>query len=638
MTPTLVFVNSGNDVIFSRTTGNTSIVMSKPNYQLVRLPNNYLQLLPLVTGAAEIETFGWANVLVPVTANIDALYAALAAMFVPAQPASEDTLLDILAEVTREPISTDVTASTDAMVTKSVLFGRNDAGYYNIVPVTAENHLGVAIRSPLLPFGSVHTERLTPIFQSDAVYGINSQQELTTTSSSGTATVVDGMFTVTTGVTIYSQGVINSRKRARYRAGQGLVLRTAGKFSTPVALSYQVIGFGHGEDGIFFGYVGTAFGILYSHHGVRECRTLTITVASTTIESVTVTLNGVANAVPVTASGNIQRTVWEISQGTFVGWDACPVGATIVFVKKSVGANAGAFTLAATTAVGAFALTKAGAVTTDEFVAQTAWNGDRMLFGTDPTHSPSGVTLDPIKGQIVQFGLQYLGFGSFTVQLEYCPPDGNNAVSSTVHTFRNPNSKTMPTFGNPSFPFTMAAYSAGSTTNITVQVGSFGAFVEGSKTLHGPRFSYDNQITTATAAAYQCIFTVMNTRQYGGRVNQAVINILSITGAVKHTQPVTIYLIKNGALAGNPNFVSRSTNSAAVWDIAATTVTFATGDQLIWVGQLGETGSFDHHFGNGDLNAEEVTLQPGEWITVAAKSSVGTPAYALSSLNTREDQ
>lgn len=39
-----------------------------------------------------------------------------------------------------------------------------------------------------------------------------------------------------------------------------------------------------------------------------------------------------------------------------------------------------------------------------------------------------------------------------------------------------------------------------------------------------------------------------------------------------------------------------------------------------------------------DLNAEELTLQPGEWITLAAKSVTGTPSYVTGSLNTREDQ
>jgi len=99
------------------------------------------------------------------------------------------------------------------------------------------------------------------------------------------------------------------------------------------------------------------------------------------------------------------------------------------------------------------------------------------------------------------------------------------------------------------------------------------------------------------------------------------------------------YLIKNGSLVGNPNFAAISTNSCSLQDTSATTVTYTTGDQLLWTGHLGDTGELDHHFGGAsDLNMEEITLQPGEWITLAARSVTGTPSYVTGTINTREDQ
>lgn len=130
-----------------------------------------------------------------------------------------------------------------------------------------QGHQEIAIHGPLLPFRSVHTESITPVFQSDAVYGINTGQVLATTSGSGTATATNSAFVASTGTTVGSQGIIQSRKRLRYRAGQGLVGRFAGLFTTPVASSYQLAGFGHAEDGVYFGYVGTSFGILYVNRG-----------------------------------------------------------------------------------------------------------------------------------------------------------------------------------------------------------------------------------------------------------------------------------------------------------------------------------------------------------------------------------
>lgn len=55
---------------------------------------------------------------------------------------------------------------------------------------------------------------------------------------------------------------------------------------------------------------------------------------------------------------------------------------------------------------------------------------------------------------------------------------------------------------------------------------------------------------------------------------------------------------------------------------------------VIWVGQLADTSNLEKEF---TLN-EEITLQPGEWITLACKTSGGTATYAAGCVNTREDQ
>ena len=534
---------------------------------------------------------------------------------------------------TRDVRATD--DGTGVLTVHTLASGVNDAGQSVVTAMTGEGHLEVAIHGPRNPFGSVHAEGLTPVFQSDAVYGINQQQVRTTTSASGTATAADSAFVCTTGTTIYGFGTIQSRKRLRYRAGQGAVGRFAGFFTAGVANSIQVIGFGHAEDGFYFGYNGTSFGILYSRRGVREVRTLTVTTASTATNNYNVQLNGTTYNVTATNNASTVKTAWEIAQGTFTGWDAQAVGSTVVFVKNSVGVVSGSFSLAqsgaGTPAAGSFAQTKAGAASTETWTAQSSWNGDK-LDGT----GPSGVTIDPTKGNVFEIGIQYLGFGAIVFKIEIAPT-GNNPDFVVVHTLALPNTLTSTSVGNPSFPFTMAAYSAGSTTDLTVKVGSFAGFVEGDKILHGPRFSYVNTLTTVGAANYQALFTIRNEQYYGGRSNQSVINLLTISGALKHTQPAIFYLIKNGTLAGTPNFASFSASSCSAWDTAATTVTFSDNSQVLWTGHLGETGDLDHHFVNG-ASAGEITLQPGEWMTLACKATTGTPSYVTGSINTREDQ
>lgn len=527
-----------------------------------------------------------------------------------------------------------------SLITSSTIQGANDAGEPVSLATTNEGHLEVALYDPILPFGSLHVENMTPIFQSDPVYGINQQQTQTTVSGTGSATTSDSLYVVSTGATALSQGVIQSRKRLRYRPGQGVIARFTAKFTAPVAYSYQLAGLGHAEDGIYVGYADIAgavsqLGILYVNRGVRETRTLTVTVGATSASNCTITLNSVAFTVALTAASNIQRTVYEISQATYAGWDAYPIGTTVVFVKKSAGTASGTYSFGAGTtgASASIAQTKAGVASTDTFIPQSSWNGDK-LNGT----GDSGLTIDPTKLNIFQISFGYLGTDAIVFKVKLCPANGNNPTWITFHTIRLPNTLTTSSFSNPSLPFTLAAYSVGSTTNLVVNSASFSGFIEGNKFLHGGRFSYFNSLTTVGAANFQALFTIMNTRYYKDRANQAVINLLSVTGALKHTSPCIFYLIKNGTLAGNPNFQTLTNDSCSVWDTAATTVSYTDGYQLLWTGHLGDTGELDHHFGNGSYNAEELTLQPGEWVTLAARATTGTPAYVTGSINTREDQ
>lgn len=514
----------------------------------------------------------------------------------------------------------------------SIVQGYNDSGVRTDLSMTAEGHAEVAIHAPRLPFGSVHVENLTPIFQADAVYGLNTGQVEYSSALSGSVSGTNSVFKVSTGTTIYSQAQLQSRKRLRYRAGQGVVGRFTAIYSTPATNSYQVAGFGHAEDGLYFGYKDTQFGILYSRKGVREVQTLTINTASTTAENVTVTLNGVAFSVAVTNNNNVNRTAYEISRGAYTGWKAYPKDGTVVFVADSVGNKAGSFSLSGTTAAGTFVETKTGVAATETFIPQSTWNGDK-LDGT----GASGVTLDPLKGNVFQIGIQYLGFGSFIFSVEVSK-EGNNPDFVVCHTINNPNTLTATSLGNPSFPFTMAVYSAGSTTDLSITVGSFAGFVEGAKVLQGNRFSYFNSTTAGNSTDYRALFTIQNPRYYAGRSNQAVINLLSVSAALKHTQPAVFYLVRNATLSGNVNFQELSNISCSLWDTAATTISWSSGEQLVWTGHLGETGEIDHHFGNGSFNAEELTLQPGEMITLAVRSVANNIAYATGAINTREDQ
>lgn len=534
-------------------------------------------------------------------------------------------------------IATDSSGGQEYQVVK--LAGQGDNGLPVKLSSTPEGHLEVAIHGPRMPFGEISVESLEPVYQADAVYGVNPSEVVATTDGTGgTATAANNLFSVGTGGTAAGYfGALQSRKRLRYRPGQGVMQRFTMKFTTGIANNIQVVGIGTGESTYAFGYNGTAFGVLHSTGGVREIQTLTVTVGAGGAENVTVKLNNVDTVVAVTA-GSTTATAYQLSRATYSGWKAEQRGATVVFLSDNVGDKASTFSVASTgTTAGTFAETLAGVAATDTWIAQADWNGD-VMDGTGSASNPSGVLLDPTKGNIGQISVQYLGFGAISFYIE-AAPTGNNPDFINVHTFRFPNTRTTITTTQPSFPFLMSTYNIGTTTGaVTTQCGSFGGFITGKKKLTGPRFTYfvTAGVTTSTSA-YVPLFTVRNGLTFAAsgtaRANQSVVNLLSVSGAGKgNANSVTsFFLIRNATLTGTPNFTAWDATSSTYADTAATGCSFTSNSQVVWSGTLTQDGNFIFAF------TDEITIQPGETITLCARSIAAT-ATVLGQLNTREDQ
>lgn len=520
-----------------------------------------------------------------------------------------------------------VDSSAGGMTTTS-LFGTTDGGTQLPVPVTSEGHLEVEIHGPRNPFGSIHVENLLPIFQVDAVYGVNTQLCNVTTGLGGYLFEENSQFVMQSNTSVGGNATLQSKRRLRYRPGQGAVARFTAGFTTGVSLGVQVAGIGHPEDGLYFGYNGTQFGVLHSYAGIREQQTLTLTGHAVSAGNINIVLNGTANSIPVTTTTSPLKTAYDISTGVYPGWSAQIQGSGVVFLANSVGNKTNPFLISggATACGGSFAKTRSGAALTENWIYQTGWNGDK-LDGS----GASAVTLDPTKGNVYQIGYQYLGYGALTFQVETVP-EGNNADWVTVHSVSYPNNYTTPSFRNPAFPFTASTYSLGTTTSQEVKVGSFAGFIEGQKVLNGPQFTYTATLTDVSTT-YRPIFTILNNYVYKGKSNQCVVNLQSINAALKHTQPASVFIFKNANLGGNPNFSAYSNDSCTSYDTAATSLTIDDNEQLLFSFSLGEAGQASF-----DLKNVDIVVEPGETITVAGNTKAGTAAFFSASINTREDQ
>ena len=112
-------------------------------------------------------------------------------------------------------------------------------------------------------FGTLETAELTPVVQIDFVHGINSQIGAVTTANSATGDTNAGRLRLQSGTNAAGSAIYASRRAAKYRPGQGITARFTAAFTAGVADSKQIVGMGNADNGYFFGFDGTAFGICH---------------------------------------------------------------------------------------------------------------------------------------------------------------------------------------------------------------------------------------------------------------------------------------------------------------------------------------------------------------------------------------
>lgn len=135
-----------------------------------------------------------------------------------------------------------------------------DGVLQNFAPPDASNGSDYSI------FGTLETNELEPLVQLDFVYGINTQTGVSVTSN-GTVDTANGRLRLQSTTNTAGSAIFRSRKIVRYRPGQGVTARFTAAFTTGKADSTQIVGVGDTDNGYFFGYNGTAFGICHRNGG-----------------------------------------------------------------------------------------------------------------------------------------------------------------------------------------------------------------------------------------------------------------------------------------------------------------------------------------------------------------------------------
>lgn len=457
------------------------------------------------------------------------------------------------------PISLEITSSLNAPIVRSILSGENEGatGYSN-VGVT-DNDLHVVIHNPTTAFGEVATAELTPSYQIDAIYGEVGDDIDFFTSGSGTATISGNLYVTETGATMLSYGTVRSKRATRYRPGQGTQHKFTALFSGAVSNGLMFAGPGNETNGLYFGYNGTTFGTFLRGYGEMPIRKFSFTVAPTASQTATFTLEG--NTFPIVIrAGTIFNAAWEVEQSAssfLPNWIPFSNSGSVYFLWNSTAeAKTGTYdfsTSGGNSTTGSFTTLATGSSVSSSFYPQSSWSEDRF-----DGLGPSGILLDPSKGNVYGVQVQYLGFGGILFSIE----SPTTARLVPAHKISYANTFFVPSVRDPNFKMTWAAASAGSTSPMSVKGASAAGFNEGKvRRVRNPRGIGGTQSTLTST--FQNVASIRVPPIYNGLVHSREIKLDSITVTNEGNKQAEVRLILN------PIFSSSQT-----WQFVDTTYPF----------------------------------------------------------------
>ena len=255
-------------------------------------------------------------------------------------------------------------------------------------------------------------------------------------------------------------------------------------------------------------------------------------------------------------------------------------------------------------------------------LAQASWNGN----------VPSG--FDPTKGNVFRIDYPFLGYGD----IKFFIQDSTSGAWFLVHTIRYANASTTIQLTEPALQFCARALSVSSTTNLTILVGSYGAFLIGGRFFNGPQWSRGNTLTLTTLAQ---VIAIRNCTTFNTKTNKRIARVRSFSASSDGGNGTTqIRWLITPTVGGTPAFTPfngstvdngvtlTTAQSILSFDIAGTTI---TGGDEIYGTMLARNDSS----GPADLSALNIVILPGQTLVIGATASAS--ATVGITLNGNED-
>lgn len=509
---------------------------------------------------------------------------------------------------------TAVTRSNDNVQVQSCVGSRDSNGNPIYLP-----HVKAA--GPNTAFGELQVESKTPQVQIRYPYNIvhpDIGQSLTNKSGS-TVTASDGQAIVTCSSTAESFSQIRTLDTLRYGPGQGAEMLGTCVFTTGVANSSQVFGPGDDDEGFFFGYNGADFGILHRYGGSLEIKSLEITGAATGTGTITITMDGTAVPIEVTSGDSIATVTRKIvAEATAFGnagrgWEVhTDDNVSIEFISLVAETAGGAFSFVDTdttgVTAGAFSTEVVGVAPTEDWVAQTSWNVD-VMDGT----GPSGVTLDPTKGNVFKVSFQYLGYGAITYEIE----NPSTGAFQVVHILEWANANTTPTMRDPTLHLTLIAKTESGYTGgaLTMKTASMAGFIQGIESSKGIRRSISVEKSISTTETPLLI--LYNELDFNSLKNKVSAYPDFTSFATESTKPTTLRLYREPTEITGATALTDIETNVSVMQYSSTGTAVVGGERVLTFIMSGNGG------GSRNLKDLEIQIRPGERYVLTAQIASG---------------
>ena len=196
-------------------------------------------------------------------------------------------------------------------------------------------------------------------------------------------------------------------------------------------------------------------------------------------------------------------------------------------------------------------------------------------------------------------------------------PETGNYVN--VHNIKYSGSYDAPSLANPNLQLCAAAINTTNNTDMVVNVGSMGGFIEGR--INGAHFHNGAEnSTTLTANVEKPLITIHNKKIYNGKMNKVRIKLIFSSVATDGTKGVIFRYKFNPALTG-ANFVEIEPDVSIVeTDTSATLI--SGGDEQFTIAKSRVDSEVI------DLAGSSFYLNPGDFITVSAISTGASDVVA----------